>query len=65
MAAIGHRDEEVGTGREGAWARGLPQDGGVGGECLDPMRPHWNHHGHGETGGSCLWGGKKTKNKQI
>lgn len=45
---------EWGTGRAGSWARGLPRDGAEEGECLDLRHHHWTHHGHGETGGSCL-----------
>lgn len=52
MAA--HMGVEWGTGRAGPWARGLLQDGAEGGECPGLRRRHWNHHGRGETGGSCL-----------
>lgn len=50
----GHTGAEWGTGRVGPWAKGLPLDGAEGGGCPDLTHPHWNHHGHGETGGSCL-----------
>lgn len=61
-AATGRMGVEWGTGRAEPWARGLPRDGAEGGECPDLRHHHWNHHGHGETGGSCLREivGKKT-----
>lgn len=50
----GRKGEEWGTGRAEPWARGLLLGVAEGAECHDPRLPHWNHHGHGETGGSCL-----------
>lgn len=47
------------TGRAGPWARGLPQGGAEDGGCPDLRHPHWSHRGHGEIGGSCLYGKKK------
>lgn len=54
MVVAGRTGVEWGTGRAAPWARGRPRDGAEVGECPDLRRRHWNHHGHGETGGSCL-----------
>lgn len=53
-AVTGRKDEEWGTGRAEPWARGLPLGVAEGAECRDLRLPHWNHHGRGETSGSCL-----------
>lgn len=51
---VGHTGEGLGTGRGGAWAKGLPRDGAEAAECPDLKLLHWNRHGHEVTSESCL-----------
>lgn len=57
-----HMGEGWGTGKAGAWARGLHRGVAEAAKCPDLRLLHWSHHGHGETGESCLREEKQEEN---